>query len=193
MKKGLIAMLGLMAVTCLAACNNNPSANQGQQNPEQGNSAKVAQANVDMGDEQEALGEEEHTEDNQESTGSESAQIVKRELSIDDLNEIDSVLFPVSYTYETYNWETWEMTDSGEYVYPEDIDHSLLLPIHATMAERTVDSSSIEDDMIYTTSTVTLQDGNVISILYINNPSTLQYVAASVNNGSETTLYTFAY
>jgi hypothetical protein len=36
--------------------------------------------------------------------------------------------------------------------------------------------------MIYTLTNVTLQDGTVIEVLYINNPETLDYVAAGVKN-----------
>ena len=73
------------------------------------------------------------------------------------------------------------------------MDSSLLLPIHATMASREVVSSSIEDGMIYTMTLVKLQDDTEVKVLYINDPITLQYVAASVEMANEITLYTFYY
>ena len=100
---------------------------------------------------------------------------------MDDLDRIDDTLFPVSYNYETYRWEDEDKSDSGSHTYPEDIDHHLLLPIHEKMESREVVSSGIEDGMIYTIVNATLQDGSVVSILYINDPVTLQYIAASVN------------
>lgn len=183
MKKGLIAMFGLMAITCLAACDNNASDQPDVENPD----TQVVDANITNNQWEENQWNELNPEE------SRADLYAKTSLTNEDFDEIDASLFPISYTYETYNWETWEMTDSGEYTYPEDIDHSLLLPIHATMIERSIESSSIEDDMIYSSTTATLQDGTIVSILYINNPATLQYVAASVNNGSETSLYTFSY
>jgi hypothetical protein len=56
----------------------------------------------------------------------------------------------------------------------------LLIPEHAAMASREVLSSGIEDGMIYTQTEVTLQDDSKINILYIVNPITLEFVAASV-------------
>jgi hypothetical protein len=83
--------------------------------------------------------------------------------------------------------------DEGDVVYPEDFSHTLLIPDHATMASREVLSSGIEDGMIYTLTKVTLQDGTEIEVLYINDPVTLNFVAASVENGNITTNYQFSY
>ena len=107
------------------------------------------------------------------------------------IEALDNAPFPVSYTYETSDESG--VIDSGEYEYPEDIDHSLLIPTHATMIDREIIDSSIQDGMVYTDVNATLQDDTVVEILYINNPDTLEYVAASVITETETTLYTFAY
>jgi hypothetical protein len=61
------------------------------------------------------------------------------------------------------------------------------------MASREVVSSGIEDGMIYTLTNVTLQDDTVVSVLYIVDPVTLNFVAANVENGNEMTNYQFAY
>jgi hypothetical protein len=114
-------------------------------------------------------------------------------LSIADLNEIDSLLFPKWYSYESYSWDTMETSDSWEYVYPADVDHSLLLPVHATMASREVVSSTLEDGMFYTLTNVTLQDWGTLSVLYVNDAVTLEYLSASVSDEIGTTLYVFKY
>ena len=117
----------------------------------------------------------------------------KTSLTIEDLDRIDETNFPKSYTYSTFNMAENIIVDDGEYTYPEDLSHSLLIPEHATMASREVISSWIEDGMIYTMTKVTLQDDTVLDVLYIVDPVTLNYVAASVENGDVSTNYQFAY
>ena len=116
----------------------------------------------------------------------------KTSLTNEELDEIAENNFPKSYTYTSYNIET-QQSDSWEYIYPEDLSHTLLIPNHATMASREVMSSWIEDGMIYTNTKVTLQDDTEISVLYIVNPETLNIVAANVENGNIITNYQFAY
>ena len=117
----------------------------------------------------------------------------KTSLTIEDLDAIDADNFPTGYDYSVFNVAENVLEDEGTYTYPEDLDHSLLLPIHATMASREIVSSGIEDGMIYTLTNVTLQDDTQLQILYINDPVTLQYVAASVENGDTTSNYQFVY
>jgi hypothetical protein len=57
------------------------------------------------------------------------------------------------------------------------------------MTNREVISSSIEDDMIYTVAKITLEDGNVLDVLYVNEPDTLFCRAISIQNGLKSTLY----
>ena len=116
----------------------------------------------------------------------------KTSLTNEELEETIDTHFPKWYTYSVYNEDTKESL-TWEYTYPEDLDHSLLLPIHATMASREVIASGIEDGMIYTLTKVTLQDDTEVNILYIVNPETLDFVAANVENGNETTNYQFVY
>ena len=117
----------------------------------------------------------------------------KGALTVEDLDEIDNALFPVSYSYEVYSMESDDVKDAWQSTYPEGWDHKLLLPIHSEMESREVVSSGIQDGMIYTSVNLLLKDGSVASALYINDPDSLQYVAASVNRGDETTLYIFNY
>ena len=116
----------------------------------------------------------------------------KTSLTDEELEEIIDTHFPKGYTYSVYNTET-EESNEWEYTYPEDLSHTLLIPIHATMASREVTSSWIEDGMIYTLTKVVLQDDTEVSVLYIVNPETLDLVAANVENGNETTNYQFVY
>jgi len=113
-------------------------------------------------------------------------------LTSQKLDKLAETHFPKWYTYTVYNTET-EQSNEWEYTYPEDISHTLLLPIHATMADREVRSSGIEDGMIYTDTKVTLQDDTEVNVLYIVNPETLDFVAANVENGNEITNYQFVY
>lgn len=122
-----------------------------------------------------------------------SSEYTKTSLTIGDLDSIDETNFPKSYSYSSYNMTENVLEDEWEYTYPEDISHTLLIPEHATMVSREVISSWIEDEMIYTVTKVELQDGTQINVLYINNPVTLNYVAASVQNGNISKNYQFAY
>lgn len=195
-------MLGLMTVLFLAACEKQP-VHEVVDNPD-----VVADVNLENGGENIENGEVEDINNwenndveviNNEGIENNNWEIdavetyAKTSLTAEDLNEIDSVLFPAGYNYQVYDSQTWDPKDQWEYVYPEDIDHSLLLPIHATMANREIVSSWIEDGMIYTLTNVELQDGTVAMVLYINNPVTLEYLSASVNTEKEVTLYGFNY
>ena len=44
------------------------------------------------------------------------------------------------------------------------------MPIIASRVSREVQSSELQDGMIYTTALVTLEDGSKYSVLYVNNP-----------------------
>jgi len=193
MKKGLIVMLGLVMVAFLAACNNKQPADNNPVNVDNGvvyvdDSGEAVDTNVD------GNVEENDVESNEvDYERAEVAETMKTSLTLDDLNEIDSVLFPKGYTYGVYGMDSIEALDSWEYVYPSDIDHSLLLPIHATMASRDVISSELINGNIYTITNVTLQDWTTVAVLYINDPVSLQYVSATVNTETESTVYTFQY
>ena len=182
-------MLGLMTVMFLAACEKQPGNVNVENNPNE-----VVDVNLENGGEGVDNGEIENF-DNWEvdMNGGDEQVYAKTSLTVEDLNEIDSVLFPAWYNYQVYDSQTWDPKDQWEYVYPEDVSHTLLLPIHATMANREIISSSIEDWNIYTLANVELQDGTTAMVLYINSPVTLEYLSASVNTDSEVILYGFNY
>ena len=69
----------------------------------------------------------------------------KTGLTVQDLDEIDDALFPVSYSYEVYSLDSDEVKDSGQSTYPDGWDHKQLLPIHSEMESREVVSSEIQD------------------------------------------------
>ncbi len=117
----------------------------------------------------------------------------KTSLTSEELDEIAETNFPKWYSYTTFNMDENVAGDGWDVVYPEDLSHTLLIPEHATMASREVLSSGIEDGMIYTLTKVTLQDDTVIDVLYIVNPVTLEFVAASVENWNISTNYQFVY
>ena len=115
----------------------------------------------------------------------------KTSLATEDLDALEELLFPVSYSYETYQLEDWSIADAGEHVY--GLAYHKLLPVHESMVSREVTSSEVEDWMIYTRADLTLADGSIVPVLYINDLNTLQYGFAAVYGDTETTLYTFSY
>ena len=209
MKKTTLWIVALLAVATLAGCNKTPVENPNE-NVEIANPASVyCEENDGTLNLEEWLcvfadGSycEEWTYYNNECQPGDSVEDenidtvlpewAKTSLTNEELEEVIDTHFPKWYTYSVYNTET-EASSQWEYTYPEDLDHSLLLPIHATMASREVIASGIEDGMIYTNSKVTLQNGVEVNILYIVNPETLDFVAANVENGNETTNYQFVY
>ena len=213
MKKTTLWIVAILAVATLAGCNKTPVENP-EQNSEIANPASVyceengGTLNLDewlcmfedgsyceewsyYRGECEAWEIIYNTVED-ENIDVELSEWAKTSLTDEELEEVIDTHFPKWYTYSVYNTET-EESNVWEYTYPEDLSHTLLLPIHATMANREVTSSWIEDGMIYTLTKVTLQDGTEVSVLYIVNPETLDLVAANVENGNETTNYQFVY
>ena len=115
----------------------------------------------------------------------------KTALTLEDLDRISENRFPVSYRYNVYKWE--EEIETWEYVYPENMDKKLLLPIQETMVNREVISSETSYGRINTIVDVTLQNGESYPVLYIVDPDTLKYLGASLTTPTTTTLYTFDY
>lgn len=171
MKKTTLWIVALLSIATLAGCNLNNN------NPEE----NIPEETVEVVDTIE-----------EENIDTVLPEWAKTSLTNEELEETIDTHFPKWYTYSVYNEDTKESL-TWEYTYPEDLDHSLLLPIHATMASREVIASGIEDGMIYTLTKVTLQDDTEVNILYIVNPETLDFVAANVENGNEITNYQFVY
>ena len=117
--------------------------------------------------------------------------VEKTPLSLEDLDRINRNRFPVSYTYSVYDGEN--VVETWEYIYPENVDHNILLPIEETMVDREVISSVMSHDRINTLVDITLKNGESYSILYIIDPDTLEYLGASLSTPRNTTLYTFNY
>ena len=117
--------------------------------------------------------------------------VEKTPLTLEDLDRINRNRFPVSYTYSVYDGEN--VVETWEYIYPENVDYNILLPIEETMVDRKVISSVMSHDRINTTVDITLENGESYSVLYIIDPDTLEYLWASLSTPTTTTLYTFNY
>jgi len=115
-------------------------------------------------------------------------------LTYADLEEIAKSYFPASNTYTIYNFET-EETSNGENVYMEDTPHNLtnITPDFGTVVDQNLLSSAIEDGMIYSNFDVTYDNGTTGNVLYINNPESLLFVAATVENEGNSINYQFSY
>lgn len=116
-------------------------------------------------------------------------------LTLDDLYNIERYRFPKSYTYTVLD-KNGTITETWEYIYPEllDDDESFpLLPIYEKTVKMEVINSVMDHDRINTTANITLENGEIYTIVYINNPSTLEYAGASLYKPTETILYTFDY
>ena len=96
MKKGLVVVLGIMTVAFLAACDKQPANN----NPvDLGNVVYTEDSNVNDVVENNETNDSEVVGVNTENQESSEAAPLKTSLTNDDLNEIDSVLFPKGYSY----------------------------------------------------------------------------------------------
>ncbi len=117
--------------------------------------------------------------------------VEKTPLSLEDLDRINRNRFPVSYTYSVYDGEN--VVETWEYIYPENVNHEVLLPIEEAMVNKEIISSVMSHDRINTLVDVTLKNWESYSILYIIDPDTLEYLGASLSTPTATTLYTFSY
>ena len=115
-------------------------------------------------------------------------------LTYEDLEGIAEMNFPTSSTYTVVDLATEETTDK-ENLYHEDTPHNLvnITPDFAPIKEQTLLSSAIEDGMIYTNFDVTYDNGTTGNVLYINDPETLNFVAATVESEGMSVNYQFAY
>jgi hypothetical protein len=115
-------------------------------------------------------------------------------LTYEDLEGIAESDFPSSNVYTKVVRET-EETAEGETLYHEDTPHNLvnITPDFAPIKEQTLLSSGIEDGMIYTNFDVVYDNGTTGNVLYINNPETLDFVAATVESEGIYVNYQFEY
>ena len=167
MKKNLFLMLWLASIVLIAGCGQqkveNTDASQNDVNtPEEMSEKDLAKTHPEW---------------------------VATSLTIDDIKHIEETMPPISYTYETYDMETNTTVNTGSYKVAEGDEPIFMIPEYATMANREVISSGIEDDMIYTLVKMTLQDDTELDALYINEPDTLFCRAISIANGNQYTLY----
>ena len=102
--------------------------------------------------------------------------------------------FPLSYTYTNVDLATEEST-TWDFLYHEDTPNNLanITPDFAPISESKFLSSGIEDDMIYTNFDVVFEDWTTGNVLYINDPETLNFVAATVESQGHSINYQYAY
>ncbi len=99
---------------------------------------------------------------------------------------------PDGYSYSIYNNKenavesTWTHMNT-----PEEIGY--LTPENHHIVDREITSSGIEDGMIYTIVKSTFDDKRVIDILYVINPTTYNFVAASYQDWDKSYNYQFIY
>ena len=92
-------------------------------------------------------------------------RVEKTPLTLEDLDRINRNRFPVSYTYSVYDGEN--VVETWEYIYPENVNHEVLLPIEEAMVNKEIISSVMSHDRINTLVDVTLKNWESYSILYI--------------------------
>lgn len=171
MRKNLLVIFGLVATCVLAAC--------GSKVQDQWDVSDVN--NIDVMDEN-------------EQRDPLAGLYEKTPLTLGDLSKIDRYKFPKSYTYTILN-ENGNIIETWEYVYPEFEEDAIpeLLPIYKETVNMEVIKSVMDHDRINTTVNVTLENGEIYSIIYIINPDTLKYAGASLYKPTETILYAFNY
>ena len=166
MKKNLALMLWLVSVVLLAGCGGEKIENSDAENPK-----------VD------AVVNEENA------VAVDHPEWVATSLTVDDLERIEETMPPLSYVYETYDMQAQSIVNSGKYEVNEWEEPIFSIPEYEHMVSREVTNSGIEDDMIYTLTDITLDDGNKLQVLYVNEPDTLFCRAISIQNGDLNTLY----
>ena len=127
---------------------------------------------------------------NDETTVVETSQ--KQSLDLGELIGLIETHFPKSYEYSVFNMTDNLIENEWRHVYNR-MELGYLTPEYSNIVDREVTSSGIEDGMIYTMVKATLDDDKQIDVLYIVNPETLDFVAASVEDGDITTNYQFSY
>lgn len=184
MKKNVMFMLWLASIVLLAGCWQQKVENFGSENT--GDDVKTQESSIDAQESDATL----TGEVDEEGLAQDHSDWVATSLAVEDLNRIEETLPPIRYTYETYDMTAQSIVNSGSYKLADGEEPVFMIPEYATMANREVISSGIEDDMIYTLTKITLQDGTELNVLYVNEPDTLFCRAISVENGNQTTLYT---
>lgn len=116
----------------------------------------------------------------------------EKSLTIEEITDLFKTSFPKSYTYSNFNIATNLIEDEGEHTYTDE-EAGILTPKHSEIKTSQVVSSGIQDGMIYTDTLATLENGSLISVLYVVNPTTLNFVAANVTDWDYQVNYQFAY
>lgn len=178
MKRNVMLMLWLASIVLLAWCGDNAI-----ENVDTDNQWDITAGNNIVSEDVDAV------VDNEDLSQS-HPEWVATSLTIEDLKHIEENLPPLSYKYQTFDMDAGAVVNEGSYELAEGAEPVFMIPEYATMADREVISSWIQDDMIYTLVKMTLQDDTVLDVLYVNEPDTLFCRAINVENGNQNTLYT---
>ena len=117
---------------------------------------------------------------------------IKQSLDMWELISAIENNFPKSYSYEVFNYPTDTITETWTHIYNR-MDFWYITPEHQNIIDREVSNSWIEDWMIYTILDVKYDDGRTGQVLFINNPETLDFVAANILGGDDVVTYHFNY
>lgn len=117
---------------------------------------------------------------------------VKESLDLSELDKIIEDNFPSSYIYSTYSYSGNNIGDEYDHVY-STWEIGILTPEYSNIIDRELLNSGIEDWMIYTLVKATLDNWNEIQALYIVDPNTFDFVAASIEDGDLVSNYQFQY
>ena len=115
-----------------------------------------------------------------------------KSLTIEEINELMTTHFPKSYTFVEHDFSTDQQKDSWEYTFTEE-DKGQLIKDLWNVTEANVMWSGIQDWMIYTEVVYNLEEWEIVKVLYIVDPDTMNFVAATVSKGDLSTNYQYSY
>lgn len=121
-----------------------------------------------------------------------SSTIEEKSLTMEEIKDLFKTHFPKSYTYSDFNIASNLIEDEGEHTYTAE-EAGILTPKHSEIQGSQVISSGIQDGMVYNDTLSTLENGSLISVVYVINPDTLNFVTAKVTDWEHQVTYKFAY
>ena len=116
----------------------------------------------------------------------------EKSFTMDEIKDLFKTHFPKSYTYSDFNIASNLIEDEGEHTYTAE-EAGILTPKHSEIQGSQVISSGIQDGMVYNDTLSTLENGSLISVVYVINPDTLNFVTAKVTDWEHQVTYKFAY
>ena len=169
MKKSLLVVFGAVLIVSLSACGSKTNNVNDEWSLTSNDQESLQENNVEV-----------------------SVQTpTKTSLSEEDFVSIDKEKLPESYSYQVYQADSNDSVASWDFVYPSR--GQWLLPEYEDISSKRIISSDIENWLIYTVTEVIFKDGSTGMVSYINDPVSLKYLAAVVENSGSVVLYNFSY